>query len=152
MAAPPRHGYTLLEIVVVLGMMAVLITLAAPAYRGFERRKSLEENRTAVVDALRLAQSRAVTGRSDASWGVKLLAPATFVVFRGPAYAAGDAQNISYVLRGAAFVSTAVWGGSDAVVFARSVGTASSAGSIQLRSASTGGTASVSVGLGGVAE
>jgi type II secretion system protein H len=58
-AGHPRAGFTLIELILVLVLIAVLTALATPALRGFTRRAALDDTAAAMLTLTQQAQSRA---------------------------------------------------------------------------------------------
>lgn len=62
-----KNGYTFIEILVVLTIIAILFSLGYANYRGFSRKKLLENAARQVEGDLRLAQSMANAGEVPSS-------------------------------------------------------------------------------------
>jgi prepilin-type N-terminal cleavage/methylation domain-containing protein len=77
-----RSGYTLVEILLVLGMIAILAGISMPIYQTFQVKNYLNLGVSNTVQALRRAQllSQAIEG--DANWGVKIES-GRIVLFKG---------------------------------------------------------------------
>lgn len=57
---PARRGFTLIEILVTLAIMAILVALGAPALRAFVVQRTVASQAAALADALRTARSEAI--------------------------------------------------------------------------------------------
>jgi prepilin-type N-terminal cleavage/methylation domain-containing protein len=84
-----RKGTTMIELLLVIGILAVIATVGGISLLG--RRGTTEFQGTAqqMVAALREAQSRAVSQASGTTWGVQFSNATSgpfFAVFAGPAY------------------------------------------------------------------
>ncbi len=79
-------GFTLVEMVVVLGIVSLLIALSVPAYTILRRQNDLELAMTTVAQALRQAQLHSQAGVNDGLWGVKM-ETGQVTVFQGDSYA-----------------------------------------------------------------
>jgi len=60
--SPARNGYTLIEMAVVLVILAIAGAVAVPAFAALRPQRALDGAAARVVDALRMARERAVTG------------------------------------------------------------------------------------------
>lgn len=59
-----QHGFTLIEIMVVVGVMAVILTMGAPSIYRLLRREGMRKATNDVVEVCNLARSRAILGGS----------------------------------------------------------------------------------------
>jgi prepilin-type N-terminal cleavage/methylation domain-containing protein len=82
-------GFTLLEIVVVIGIIGIVLSISTSVYSSFKAHENLEIATTGVVEAVRHAQANAQSGRGDSSWGVEMLLNSA-VIFKGTSYAGRD--------------------------------------------------------------
>lgn len=84
-------GLTLLELMVVLGIAALLGALSTPALYNFLASGYFTNSVEVFVHTLRTAQSYSVSGRDDSAWGVHF-EPGKAVLFKGTDFAARDAS------------------------------------------------------------
>lgn len=56
-----RHGFTLIELVVVMALAAIMVTLAVPSFRGFFQNSQATTESNLLLSALTLARNSAVT-------------------------------------------------------------------------------------------
>jgi len=82
-------GFTLLEVLLSVAVVAILAGVSVPLYQSFQIHSDLDEAAATFVHALRRAQTLAMTGSGDSMWGVAAQ-NGSITVFRGA----------SYVLRG----------------------------------------------------
>lgn len=82
-------GFTLVEIIIVLAVMALILAISAPVYRRSQMKNDLETGGAVIVQSLRRAQilSQAVAGDSD--WGVDIK-KSQITLFKGSSYLARD--------------------------------------------------------------
>jgi prepilin-type N-terminal cleavage/methylation domain-containing protein len=131
----PR-GFTFIEMVVVLGIGAILVVSALPMFSGFQASSQYVEAGAQVVQSLRLARERSLSGFGDSPYGVFFVAnqsgPSSLVVFKGNSYAARQAaMDMRFVLGETIQISTSLPG--NEVVFSKNTGMPSVAGQIILR-------------------
>lgn len=132
-----RAGFTLVELLVVLGALALLFAVSIPAFRSFGRTSDLNNGAEEIMSALRLARERAAASEGASRWGVKFstsTTPNQFILFKGNSYLSRDtAQDRMYRTPAAVEIfETGLTGGSE-VVFARLTGTTTQAGMLRLR-------------------
>lgn len=81
-----RRGFSLLDIVLTVALMAILLSVTVPVFLGFQSRSNLENALNTTVGGLRQAQSFARAGAHDGPWGVRL-SGGVLTVFQGASYA-----------------------------------------------------------------
>ena len=81
-------GFTFTEIIMVLGIIAVLALLTAPLGINFYREQMLDEATYDILLALRRAQNQAISQRADSRFGLNFSAePSAYILFQGDTYA-----------------------------------------------------------------
>jgi len=85
------RGLTLLEILLVVGIVAILVSLTLPLGLDFYRSQQLETQCQGVIQALRRAQLKAISVESDSSFGV-YLTDDNYTLFKGSSYLTRDAD------------------------------------------------------------
>ena len=82
-------GFTLLEVLLSLAILALLAGLSAPVYLNLQSRNDLAVATTTLAQTLRRAQTLAMAVASDSTWGVKVQT-GNFTLFKGLGYSARD--------------------------------------------------------------
>lgn len=78
-----NRGFTLLELMLVMAILAILSTGVVISFLGYQRQAEVDSSSKMIVDALREAQSRSVSGKDFKPWGVCFsIADNKFVLFR----------------------------------------------------------------------
>lgn len=91
-----RRAFTVMEIILVLGVIAVAGSLSVPAYRYYAIVNDLERAADLVVHSLREARLRSELNEHDSSWGYHV---ASGTLYKGATYAGRDvAFDDLYVL------------------------------------------------------
>jgi type IV fimbrial biogenesis protein FimT len=80
---PSRHGFTLTELMVVLAIMAVLMTAAAPSFKDWLANSQIRTKGEAVLNGMQLARTEALKRNTaiffslaaDSSWSVGCVNP-----------------------------------------------------------------------------
>jgi Tfp pilus assembly protein FimT len=67
-----HNSFTLFELLIVLALLSLILITVVPLGLNFFQRQSLGEVTASLVSVLKMAQDRAVAGKLDSSWGVKI--------------------------------------------------------------------------------
>ncbi len=86
------RGFTLVETLVVLGIVAAMMTVAVQPFRAMDGTRDATDAGRAYVYALREAALKAQTMEQDSAWGVRL-ATSSITVFSGASYASRTASR-----------------------------------------------------------
>ncbi len=122
-----RTGFTLIEIIVVMGIIAILAGFGYPMYSAVRASASMVATTESVEQAVRQAHGYAMAMKNGAPWGTYVGA-GTVVVFSGATYASRDtSKDVTYVLDSGLVVS-----GTTEYDFAAVTGRPTSAGSTTL--------------------
>jgi len=84
-----QRGFTLLEVLLSVTIIAMVAGLSLPFYLSFQTRNELDISTTTVVDMLRRAQNYSRNGNGDSQWGVALQS-GNATLFKGSSYSARD--------------------------------------------------------------
>ncbi len=82
-------GFTLIEVLLVLALLGLIVGLAAPVVWSFSMQNDLDLETAIAAQTMRRAQSLAVYGSNDSSWGVKLESR-DVTLFSGSSFAGRD--------------------------------------------------------------
>jgi len=82
-------SYTLLEVLLVIGIFAILIFFLVPVGLNFYKSQQLEATTQALIQTLRRAQLRAMSTELDSSFGVYLTG-GQYILFKGDSYSTRD--------------------------------------------------------------
>lgn len=124
-----QRGFTLIEMVMTIAMVAVLAAISLPVYRQFQVQNDVDVAAITTTQSLRRAQLLAQAGEGDSEWGVRVDA-ASITVFKGATYAGRDALQDEVF----SYPSTISRSGVQEVVFSRIVGEPSTTGTITFTS------------------
>lgn len=138
-----KNGFTLIEVLIVMGITVILITLGTVSLSGFRSGQSIEDDARAIATILQTAQSRATSQEDNSRFGVyfdNTVAGPTYTLYRVdeakvptdpmPVVAEGLIQ-VRVLSGGVNFVSPANATGTN-IMFTRSTGLPSTSTSIIL--------------------
>lgn len=111
------QGFSLIEVMVVVAILALFATTAGPVYRAVQVKNDLESATIGAVSSLRRAQAAAESGNVDSNWGVRFFSTSA-IVFAGSSYAS---RQTSYDER-LDFPGSITVAGNTEVVFAKFTG------------------------------
>lgn len=64
-----RRGFALLELLVVVGMLAIIAGFSLPLYRNYRTKTDLAIAKNQIVQGLQRAKINSETGKNDSQWG-----------------------------------------------------------------------------------
>lgn len=127
------EGFTLIEIIVAIGVMAIIGTTLFIGFSAATENADLKTSAFKVVDALQFARTRTIASLASSQYGVHF-EQAQYVLFRGATYNASDPANIVYALPVRVEIANiALAGGGSDVVFDRITGKTSQNGILSVR-------------------
>lgn len=141
-----KDGFTLLEVLLSVALIAVLAGISLPVSQQFQQRSDLRTTATVIVENMRRAQILAQASDEDSSWGISI-DPGdsdTIVVFRGATFATRDATSDEVT----GMSNTITTSGTSEYVFAKTTGLPSDTGTITLTN-TTGGTIAIQINAKG---
>lgn len=141
-----RGGFTLIEVMLSIAILAILLSLGAPMFLSYIKRNDLAVAENILVHDLYRAQSQSRNSNSSDSWGV-YVTNGGITLFRGASYSSRyPADDQRYELPSSITVS-----GTNEYVFSEFSGLPQNIGSTSLVS-NNGDTASISLNSKGVVE
>ena len=84
-------GFSLMELIIVIGILSLFLAVSSSGFSIFKSHSNLEITTNGVVEAIRLAESSAQSGKGDSKWGVEILSNQV-VIFKGDTYASRNAS------------------------------------------------------------
>jgi prepilin-type N-terminal cleavage/methylation domain-containing protein len=122
-----KRGFSLVEIVVVLGIITLFVGISTTVYTTIKSSNNLEVGTNSIVGALRLAKRYAEQVNSDTKWGVYINS-SQVTIFSGSSYAGRDTNKDKPLLLPSGLTTS----GLDEIVFEKSSGITSTIGSITI--------------------
>ncbi len=127
---PGNHGFTLLEILMVIAIMGILITIIISSFSILNKSQALEKSVRQGASIVSQARSLTLSSKEDSNYGVHFESSA-LTLFKGPTYSALDANNIVTPLNNLVSITNiALTGGGSDVVFKRLNGSINTPGTI----------------------
>lgn len=137
-----NKGFTLIELIVVIALIAGLSALAIPIYSSFQIEVQFDNTTAEITQTLRRAQALTLAGEQDKVWGV------TFTSSSYSLYANGDASFDELET----IPATLTLSGLSTVEFSRLNGGTADTGSITVTASSIGKIKTISVNSEGRVE
>ena len=130
-------GFTLVEVLVIVGILIVLIALSVPAFRFFQKESDLGNSAEEIINTLRLAQNKTLASEGGSQWGIyfeNTTTPHQYILFKGSSYALRDISfdEIHKLPKSVEIYQINLAGGKE-VIFNRITGETSQAGNLGLR-------------------
>lgn len=122
------RGFTLIEILTIVAILAVLSTISIQVFNRYKERQALDLGAQIVAEALREARDQTLDSLEGSSYGVHL-ASSTVTIFKGPSFSEGAPENRERELVPPVIMASTTLSGSD-VVFERLSGATEDAGSL----------------------
>ncbi|MBI2450375.1 MAG: prepilin-type N-terminal cleavage/methylation domain-containing protein [Candidatus Nealsonbacteria bacterium] len=130
------RGFTLIELMIVVGIVAILAALAAPALRDFWMDTDLENSAEEIINTLRLAQNKTIASEGSSNWGVYFsisTSPYQYTLFKGQNYLTRDVLSDDiHKIPGTVLVSEVNLSGGREAVFNRITGNPQQSGLITI--------------------
>jgi len=132
-----KQGFTLIEIVVVVGIMSVFLGMSVLQLRSFQQGSHLQNTAREVTTTLQLAQSRTLASKDSSQHGVYFnttTIPHQYTLFEGSSYATRNIAKDEIILVNKEIeISAIALGAGNEVVFLRLNGQAGVEGTITFR-------------------
>lgn len=128
-----HKGFTIIEIVIVIAIMALLLAVIASPFQSFRNSKVLDTNSEEALSLLSEARGNTLSAKDGYQYGVHLES-SQMVLFRGGTYSSLDASNKTVVLDNALEISSiALEGAGSDIIFDKLTGKTAQPGSFVIR-------------------
>jgi len=132
------RSFSLVEILVIIGIMVLLMVFSIPAYHLFQRGSDLTNSSFEIGNTLRLAQSKTLASEGASQYGVYFnqnTVPHQYTLFKGSSYGSRDStfDEVHELSNFLEIFEINLAGGEPEVVFKRISGTTNQPGNISLR-------------------
>lgn len=148
-------GFTLIEILLVIGLGIMLIAAAIPIYSNLQVSSQLNESSAQCAQTIRLARTRSAARLHNSSHGVFFDINPTgsdrYVLFEGSSYASRNQSYDRIIILDSAIALSASLRGSAEIVFSPSFGLPSATGTI-IMGHSASGDRTISINAAGAVD
>jgi type II secretory pathway pseudopilin PulG len=135
-----KKGLTLIEALLIIGILFILLSIAFPNFRFFQKESDLNDSVEEIINTLRLAQNKALASEEASQWGIYFETstfPHRYILFKGESFATRDnsVDEIHKLPNSVEIYEINLWGGKE-VVFEKVTGFVSSTsqfGKVSLR-------------------
>lgn len=130
-----RNGFTAIEILMVVGISAVLIGVSSGAYITLQKRSYVDLEARKLESVLNLARNRTLASQGNKSFGVRITSSLSeYTLFSGSVYVASDPANEKFKIHPRVILDPPqLRGGGSDIIFERLTGGTLQFGSILLR-------------------
>jgi len=132
-----KTGYTLIELLIVLGIFIVIGAIYVQVFQSFQKKTDIDSDAQKIFSVLELAKTKTLSSEQGSQYGVYFdnsIDPNQCVIFKGENYAQREPSfDEIYFLLDKNEIYQIDLGGTSEVVFERLIGSAAQAGSISLR-------------------
>ncbi|MBI3633948.1 MAG: type II secretion system protein [Candidatus Vogelbacteria bacterium] len=148
-----EKGFTLVEIIIVVGILLTLATITITALSKFSQFTALSKDTEKIVSLLNRARSDTISSKNDVRYGVHFESTKA-VLFAGDSYVSNTMTNeVVTVLPTATIRSVTLNGGGSNVLFDRLTGATSESGNIIISLLGSGANSrQITISSNGVAQ
>lgn len=139
-----NKGFTLLEVLLSIALIAIILGITTPVYVAFSRRNDLDLATDTATQALRRAQILSQGMSSDDNWGVEIQF-GNIIIFKGNVFSTRD-QNFD---ENFSISSAITFSGSNEVIFNKFLGD-TSGGTINLINTTENATRTININSKGL--
>lgn len=140
-----KNGFTLIEILLVMGVLIILMSMSIAGFRLFEGKTELKSYAQNALTILELARTKTLASKDASQYGVRF-EQNKYILFKGDTYQEGADDNKVYQLPSRLKINKIdLTGGDNAVVFKRISGYASSSGAIEFGTINQSATTTIAI-------
>ncbi|MBX4198175.1 prepilin-type N-terminal cleavage/methylation domain-containing protein [Candidatus Parcubacteria bacterium] len=148
----PRSGFTILELMIVMGILGLLSYITITTFSLFNTTQALNRDVQLIVTSLEEARSKTISSDDSSQYGIHF-ATTTITLFKGSSFNSADPLNQIVFLNTTNRVSAiTLAGGVKDVIFSRISGDVSGSGTVVISSARASSTKTVTIYATGIVE
>lgn len=99
------NAFTLVELLIVVGIVAIIATLAYANFSGFKNKRNFELDVEKIVEGIRNAQNNSIVQERGAGWGIVFTSASSSSFFEIKQNSSSSASSGKTVMSGGSFVS-----------------------------------------------
>ena len=145
------QGFTLVEILVVIAVLAIMTTISVYSFQAMYHASALRAGASEVYSALTSARTNTLGSQDGLVYGVHV-SSTTVTRFEGPTYTAGSATNKVYAFEGGVTATSSLVTNGTSIVFTRLTGVSSVGGTIYVRNRDGTSTTTITIHATGLIE
>ena len=127
-----RQGFTILEILFVVAIMALVVTIITFSLSKLNASQALDKSATLVISILDEARSLTLSSKNDSQYGV-YFEDSQLTLFQGATYSSSDPANVVTSLHSLVGLrNVTLSGGGTSVVFKRLTGNTDETGTVEV--------------------
>ncbi len=147
------RGFSLVELLVAIAIMAILATVGFSSYAGFKNKQSVEAEVTKLTATIREAMELSRSQADGSQWGVHFANPTGtgndfYEIWKGTSYASSTVTSRVNLTTNVRFTDPAD-GSTKDVSFGKSTGLITASSSVVIESLTSGGTGRVNIDTSG---
>lgn len=141
---PRKYGFSIIEILVVIGILGIIIAISVLGFENMYRSSALRAGGSELYSALTEAQTKTLASKDGTVYGVHV-SSTTVTRFVGPTYTAGAASSTVYTFEGGVTATSTFFTGGGNIIFNRLTGTPTIAGTTTIHVRNSTGSATTTI-------
>ncbi len=142
-----KKGFTILELIIVVAIVAVLLVMVIPQFSRIKENQVLQSATSDVMSTLSKSRSETISSVNSSEYGVHFQSDKV-IIFKGKTYSAGASDNEVITISTPASISNVTLGGvsstSGDIYFSRLSGAPSAVGTVTVSTSSFSKTITIS--------
>lgn len=128
-----KSGFTLIELIVVIAIIAILVVTTFVGYNSFRKKTQLNITAEEIESALKLAQSKTLSSLNQTNYGIHLETD-SYVSFIGNTYSSAEVTNVIFdISDNLEIYNISLNGAGSEIIFERLTGKTDQYGSFNIR-------------------
>jgi len=148
-------GFTLIELIIVIGVMAILLAVIGTNYSGVRSRTSFENQMEEISADLMWTMSRSASQENSAQWGVHFTNSSGaggdfYEIFYGDSYPGTISNRVD--LHGSVAFSNPAPGAFEEIIFSKATGSPTASSTLELYSLNGPSTGTIEISIQGIID
>ncbi|MEN9524191.1 MAG: hypothetical protein RL536_260 [Candidatus Parcubacteria bacterium] len=134
-----RSAFTIVELIIVIGIILILLGIGAYALVGYRTAKQLDTITDSIVAKLEEAKTNSMSGKNGTNFGVAFTS-SSYIYWSGVSYVSGSANNVEIPISANFTITSSIPGTDHAVKFAHLTGVPNVSGTTTITNISNAST------------